>query len=168
MTELPNIASETPIEQVTALLQRAQTADAIALARDLLDRGIETPLLLNLRAYWLESQNRVADALLDLQRAHQLAPTDAVVLNALGLCLAQLGRMAEASVAFRRSADLAPEFGPAHYNAGWTLEELGELDRAQQAFIEAARLNPSSADPLGRLAALAARRGQWETAPRRE
>ena len=162
MTDTVKTAPETLIEEVTALLQRAQTAEAVELARDILNRGIETPLLLNLRAFWLEGQNRAAEALADLQRAHQLTPSDPMVLNALGLCFAKLGRMGEALAAFRRCAELAPEFGPAHYNCGWTLEELGELDSARDAFNEAARLNPSAADPLGRLAALAARRGQWE------
>src|ERR1700723_1620436 len=101
MTKSLELAPETLVETITGLLQRAQTAEAVQLARDGLDRGIEAPLLLNLRAYWLEGQNRVADAHADLQRAHQLAPSDPMVLNALGLCLAKLGRAEEALTAFR-------------------------------------------------------------------
>src|SRR5271155_2570623 len=122
---------ETAVARATELLQRAQTAEAIALARDCLDRGVEAPLFLNLRAYWLEGQNRPAAALEDLQRAHELAPSDPMVLNALGLCLAKLGRLEEAVAAFRECTELAPDFAPAHYNCGWSLEELGELDRAR-------------------------------------
>ena len=164
MTEASEITPETAVERVTALLQRAQTAEAIVLARETLDRGIEAPLLLNLRAYWLEGENRPAEALIDLERAHALAPTDPTVANALGLCLAKLGRLEEAASAFQRCAALAPDFAPAHFNCGWSLEELGELDRARDAFLEAARLNPKFVEPLGRLAALAARRGAWENA----
>lgn len=153
-----------PLEQVTALLERSRLAEAVQAARDALARGVEAPLLLNLRAYWLESENRPAEALADLRRAHELAPADPMVLNALGLCLAKLGRMDEALAAFRQCVELAPDFGPAHFNCGWTFEELGELDSAQRSFEDAARLDPHSADPLGRLAALAARRGQWDTA----
>ncbi|HTW35986.1 MAG TPA: sulfotransferase [Rhizomicrobium sp.] len=157
-------ALETAVARATELLQRAQTTEAVALARECLDRGVEAPLLLNLRAYWLEGQNRPVDALKDLQRAHELAPSDPMVLNALGLCLAKLGRLEEAVAAFRKCSELAPDFAPAHYNCGWSLEELGELDRARDAFLETARLNPQAVDPLGRLAALAARRGQWQNA----
>jgi len=150
-----------PVEQVTALLQRSQLAEAIQAARDALDRGVEAPVLLNLRAYWLEGENRPGEALSDLQRAHEMAPTDPIVLNALGLCLAKLGRLEEANAAFRHCVALAPEFAPAHFNCGWTFEELGELDEAQQAFEAAARIDPRSPDSMGRLAALAARRGRW-------
>jgi tetratricopeptide (TPR) repeat protein len=163
MTEASDIAPESVVKQVTGLLELGQTAQAIELARTNLDRGIEAPLLLNLRAYWLEGQNRPAEALRDLERARELAPTDIAVLNALGLCLAKLGRLEEAAEAFQQCARLAPEFAPAHYNAGWSLEDLGELDRARDAFLEAARLNPQVVDPLARLATLAARRGQWES-----
>ena len=162
MSEAPGPAAI--VQDVTALLERQELDKAIALARDALGRGLEAPLLLNLRAYWLEGQGRPADALADLQRASELAPQDPVILNALGLCLAKLGRTDEAYVAFRQCAELAPQFGPAHFNCGWTLEELGELDRARQAFEAAARLDPRGADPYGRLAALAARRGQWDAA----
>jgi tetratricopeptide (TPR) repeat protein len=162
MSEAPGPAAI--VQHVTGLLQRSEIDEAIATARDALDRGVEAPLLLNLRAFWLEGQNRPADALLDLRRAKELAPADPMILNALGLCLAKLGRIDEAYPAFRQCAELAPDFGPAHFNCGWTLEELGELDRARQAFEEAARLDPGGADPHGRLAALAARRGQWDAA----
>lgn len=164
MTNALDINLETVVDQATGLLQRGQTAAAIALARESLDRGIEAPLLLNLRAFWLESENRPAEALRDLNRAHELAPSDPMVLNALGLCLAKLSRLEEAADAFQQCARLAPEFAPAHYNCGWSLEELGELDRARDAFLAVVRLNPQSAEPLGRLATLAVRRGRWEEA----
>jgi tetratricopeptide (TPR) repeat protein len=164
MTEAIEIERESAVKQVTGLLQRGQTAEAVALATASLERGIEAPLLLNLRAYWLEGQNRPAEALRDLERAHALAPTDVAVLNALGLCYAKLGRLEEAAAAFQECATLAPAFAPAHYNSGWSLEDLGELDRAHDAFLEAVRINPQAVDPLARLAALAARRGQWDSA----
>ncbi len=160
MSEAPGPAAI--IQDVTALLQRQEIDKAVAAAKDALDRGFEAPLLLNLRAYWLEGQNRPADALVDLYRARELAPEDPMILNALGLCLGKLGRTDEAYLAFRQCAELAPGFGPAHFNCGWTSEELGELERARMAFEEAARLDPKGADAHGRLAALAARRGQWD------
>ena len=162
MSEAPG--PEAIVAEVTALLQRSELDKAVASARDALDRGFEAPLLLNLRAFWLEGQNRPADALLDLRRAHDLAPGDPAILNALGLCLGKLGRTDEAYLAFRQCAEAMPDFAPAHFNCGWTLEELGELEKARLAFEEAARLDPRGADPQGRLASLAARRGQWDRA----
>ena len=162
MSEIPDSAET--LRQVTTLLERSDVAGALVLARDALGRGIEAPLLLNLRAYWLESESRPADALVDLRRAHELAPQDPMVLNALGLCLAKLGKFEEAVGTFRQCVDLAPDFGPAHFNAGWTAEEIGEFDQAKASFEAAARLAAQTPDPWGRLAALAARRGQWQEA----
>lgn len=152
------------VREAVALLERGDVAAATGLARDALDRDIEAPLLLNLRAFWLEGQNRVSDALADLRRAHALAPSDPIVLNALGLCLAKVGKTEEAMKAFRDCAALAPQFGPAHFNAGWTAEDLGDFEIAAEEFEKAAGLMPQSADPEGRLAALAARRGRWDEA----
>jgi len=162
MSEAPG--PEAVVAEVTALLQRSEIDKAIARAREALAQGFEAPLLLNLRAFWLEGQNRPADALIDLRRARELAPRDPMILNALGLCLGKLGRTDEAYLAFRDCAEIVPDFAPAHFNSGWTLEELGELEKARLAFEEAARLDPRGADPQGRLASLAARRGQWERA----
>ncbi len=150
------------VRDVAALLEQGKLPDAVARAREALDDGVEAPLLLNLRAYWLEGQKRPREALADLERAWVLSPDDPAILNALGLCLARLGRNVDAATAFRKCAELAPEFAPAHFNSGWTLEDMGELDRARQAFEEAARLNPHSADPWAHLASLAARRGRWD------
>jgi len=162
MSEVRTADTAAIVQEVTALLARSEVAQAVDLARKALDSGAEAPLLLNLRAYWLESQNRTRDALTDLTRARAIAPGDPMVLNALGLCLAKLGKLDEAGEAFQQCVALAPEFAPGHFNCGWSLEELGEFDRARDAFEAAARIDSRSPDPLGRLAALAARRGQWD------
>lgn len=154
------------VNEVTGLLERSQVPEAIARARRALDEGVEAPLLLNLRAYWLEGQKRPLEALKDLERAEALSPKDPAIVNALGLCLANLGRMEEALTRFQTCAVLAPTFVPARYNCGWALEELGALEKAREAFEEATRLDPNAPAPLARLASLAARRGQWNEARR--
>ena len=164
MAGMSAVSPEEIESEIVALLERSEVAEAVGRARQALDRRIETPLLLNLRAFWLEGENRPAEALVDLQRARALAPQDPAIANALGLCLAKLGRLEEAYAAFRSSAELAPGFGPAHFNCGWSLEDLGELDAAREAFEAAARTDAKWPDPPARLAALAARRGQWELA----
>jgi len=146
------------VEQSLADLPRA-----ITLAREALAKGVVHPLLLNLRAYWLESQGRNREALGDLQAAHSLAPKDAMVLNALGLCLAKLERPFEAANAFEEAAALKPNFASAHFNHGWASEAAGELAAAARSFETAFRLEPR-AEPLGRLAWLATRRAAWRDA----
>ena len=152
------------LRQVEAAAQGGDIGHAVTLAREALAHGVESPLVLNLRAYWHEQEGRNADALADLQRAQQLAPDDVLILNALGLAHARLGNMAEAVQAFTRAIDRDPDFGPAHFNKGWASEDLGELDTAKRCFARALELRPSSADPLARLAGLAVRAGDWDAA----
>ena len=137
---------------------------ATALAREALADGIEHPLLLNLRAYWHEAEGRDAEAFADLARANELSPGDISILNALGLSHAKAGRLTEAIRCFDSIIQIQPDFGPAHFSRGWVSEDLGELDAARESFARAAALKPQAAEPWARLAALAARTGDWPAA----
>jgi tetratricopeptide (TPR) repeat protein len=156
----------TRLEEIRAAVQVPDLVRAVALARLALAEGREHPLVLNLHAWWLEQQGRVQEALADLKRAHALAPDDAIVGNALGLCLARLGRLWDARQLFRETARNDPDFASAHFNHGWVAEELGLLSEARAALLRAEQLNPASASAPARLGYLAARTGDHETARR--
>lgn len=157
-------SDERRLADVLAALQAQDVPRATALAREVLAAGFEHPLLLNLRAYWHEAEGRDLEAFGDLQRAHELAPNDISVLNALGLAHGRAGRMLEAARLFDSIIALQPDFVPAYFNKGWASEELGSLDIARECFGHAAELNPGSGDAWARLAALAVRVGDWESA----
>jgi len=154
------------LREIQAAVEAPDIARAVDLSRKALADGREHPLLLNLRAYWLEQQGRAREALADLQRARILAPDDALVANALGLCLARLNRFWDARAAFRDAANLQQDLAPAHFNLGWVSEELGLLEEARHAFLRAEQLDPASAAPPARLAYLAARSADIESARR--
>lgn len=142
---------------------RAKDIDrAVRHAVTALASGVEHPLLLNLRAHWHEQAGRVPEALADLERAQALAPTDASVANARGLCLARLGRMDKAFSAFAQAAEWAPELAPAHFNKGWSSEVLGDLDVARRSYDKALELAPGHAEAAAAASLLAARRGDAE------
>jgi tetratricopeptide (TPR) repeat protein len=149
------------IDAVIAAVEAGDRAGATALARAALDRGNRQPLFLNLRAFWHEQNGRLSAALADLEHAHALAPDDVPVLNALGLCRDRLGRAREAFDAFDRAVALAPGFAPALMNRGRVLEALGDFDRAAISYGSALKLGHNA---HAELAALAARRADWETA----
>jgi tetratricopeptide (TPR) repeat protein len=154
------------LREIQAAVEAPDLARAVGLARQALADGREHPLLLNLRAYWLEQQGRAREALADLERARTLAPEDALVANALGLCLARLNRFWDAREAFHDASNLQPDLAPAHFNLGWVSEELGLLEEARHAFVRAEQLDPASAAPPARLAYLAARSADIESARR--
>ena len=155
------------VEGVAAALQKNDQAQAIRLARSALDLGLVHPLLLNLRAFWLEGRGRMNDALADLERARDLVPDDVPVLNALGLAYTKLHRPIEAAKEFEKVIALQPDFTPVYFNHGWACELWGELNKAKQSYeIAVARSQGTrdSAEPLARLATLAVRRGDWAEA----
>jgi len=138
----------------------------MSLATAALERGVEHPLFLNLRALGFEREQRYAEALGDLQRAHVLAPGDVSTLNALGLCFANIERPAEAIEAYDAGIAIKPDFAPLHFNRGWAFEMLGSLDEARASYERAQALAPHDATATAHLAALAARRGDWVEARR--
>ncbi len=149
------------LEQVNSAMQAADVARATTLARDALAAGAVHPDLLNLRAFWFESEGRDAEAFADLQRASMLAPESIGIRYALGVAHAKAQRHREAIACFDAVIAREPNFGPAHFNKGWASEALGDLHAARDCFARAHELTPANAEPLAGMAALAVRAGDW-------
>jgi len=152
------------LQEIQSAVQADQLPRATELARDGLERGLVHPLLLHLRAHWLSDCERYGEALRDLEEAQRLAPDDPRIQNGVGECLVKDERFADAVDAFNRAIALWPEFPLAHQNRGFALESLGEHKLAEEAYRRAAALDSSFADPLARLAGLAAARADWNEA----
>ncbi len=149
------------LARVTAALNAKNIGLAADLATKAIAAGLENPLFLNLRAFRLENEGCDAEALSDLRRAAVLAPHDPHVLNALGLAYARCGLHDDAVKAFEAAIAEEPDFSQAHFNNGWSREEAGDLATAKQCYLRAHETQRNAAEPLGRLASLAARRGAW-------
>jgi tetratricopeptide (TPR) repeat protein len=149
------------LTRVTAALAAKNIDLAAELASQAIADGLESPLFLNLRAFRLENEGCDAAALSDLRRAAVLAPRDPHVLNALGLAYARCGHHDDALKAFEAAVAEEPGFSQAHFNNGWSREEVGDLATAKQCYLRAHETQRNAAEPLGRLASLAARRGAW-------
>ena len=149
------------LEQVNAAMRAADVARATSLARDALAAGAVHPDLLNLRAFWFESEGRDAEAFADLQRASLLAPDSIAIRYALGLAHAKAERHHDAIGCFDAVIARDPNFGPAHFNKGWASEALGDLHGARDCYARAHELTPGNAEPLAGMATLAVRSGDW-------
>ena len=116
MTDTPAPAPLALADRLPAVGEAIRAGDmarAFALAREGLDLGQEHPGLLGLRSLWLEQQGKYESALLDIDRALELAPLDPATLNAKGLVLDRLQRQRDALEAFRTATEVAPRFAPA-------------------------------------------------------
>lgn len=152
------------IGDVAAAIQRADMQRATELAMKGLKSGLRHPLLFNIRAQFLEAQGRDREALDDLEHAHSLAPDDAGVLEALGLLQLRLGMGLRARATFARLLASRPSYAYGYYCAGLSAEAVGDLVAADRHFRSSDRLDPRRATTLSRIAAIAARRGQWADA----
>jgi len=154
------------LRDIQEALQAKDFDRAVALARAALDGGFVHPMLLNLRAYWLEEQQRHKEACADLQRARELAPQSVPVLNALGLCLVNCSRPQDAVEAFAAALAVQPDFLPARFNLAWASEMTGNLAAAREEYREVIRRQPEHLNALAGLALLSTRLGDWEAARR--
>lgn len=152
------------IREIRAAVAARKLPTAIALARQALDAGFEHAQLLHLRSTWLEQQGRPLEALVDLERAHQLDPADIAVLMALGFLLAQLQRPLLARKAFERAAELRPDLPGPRLQVGWVCENTGQVDAARKAYDTVLDIEPGHAYALGRQAMIAAQQGEWANA----
>ncbi len=152
------------VAQVTQLFESGKIEPAMDMARAALANGITHPMLLRVRAYWLEQNNHLREAVADLQRAISIAPGHSTLHNALGVCLGKLGRWNEAVAEFETAVALSPRFIAAQYGLATALEGVGDLSGSEAALKRVLELNPSYTDALSDLANLAARRGHWEEA----
>jgi len=154
------------VRQISDLVRARNIPLATQVARTALDEGVVHPLLLGLRAHWLDDQGRDGEALADLEGAIGLAPEDAPLRNSYGQLLSKLGRWDQAVGAFERAVALKPDFAPAFRNLGYARQGAGDLRGAETAFRRAYELAPDDAEPLSHLAHIASRRSEWDAARR--
>jgi len=98
----------------------------------------------NLGSLLLE-QGQTNDALPPLQKAAELAPSNAYCHLKLGMTYRKLGRLNEAQQELEKATQLDPENAAAHYQLGRTLKENNSLTRAQAEFDRAAELQARAA-----------------------
>jgi tetratricopeptide (TPR) repeat protein len=150
--------------EVEAAIIAGELGRALSLAEKALAEGLTHPALFNLRAYKAELEGRFEASLADLRAAHALAPGDASILNAMGICCTRLGQYEEAVDALAKATALAPDFAQAWNNRGLAELAHGDLLAARTSFETAAALQPEFAEPRGQLALMAARRGDHDEA----
>jgi tetratricopeptide (TPR) repeat protein len=152
------------LEPVVAAVRNNDLATAKRLARQALDRGLEHPMLLNLRALEAEEAGHLKQALADLRRAHLLAPRDFAILNACGVTLTRMERYNEALNCYDQALAIEPRFAPGWFNRGWALERVGEKGQAELAYARAVELKPDHVLAWACLAFLSASRGDAKNA----
>lgn len=97
---------------------------------------------------------RPTEALLPLQQAVALHPSDSAILHDLGSVCLQTGRSTEAVAAFQAALAANPRFASASLHLGMALQAQGDAAAALAAYHHATELLPSLAEARFRAAAL--------------
>jgi len=151
-------------QQVSDAVAAGDLARAFETASAAFRAGQRHPAFHNARALWFQEQGRFPDALIEFEQALTLAPRDATLLNAIGLCYVRCNRAAEGVAAFDKAIETAPWLALTYFRKGWALEGTGDREAARAAYEKAVELEPDYPDALAGLASLAARDGKTDVA----
>jgi tetratricopeptide (TPR) repeat protein len=151
---------------VEAALARGERGRAIDLAIAAMGRGLEHPLTHRLVAEGLEEEGRMEDAAGVFHGATVLAPRDVEARIAFAKILIKIGQAQDALSACEEALAIDPKAYGACMSAGDASLALRDLVNATRYYERAADLGPDRGEPVGALAALAARRGDAGTARR--
>ena len=149
------------IEQALAVGDIAQAA---ALAETALAQNQVDPMFLNLAAWQREERGDYAGAHRLLRKALALAPGDVLVMGAIGAVLRKEHRLPEALAVLDRVVTAEPRHSAAWLERGYTLEALKSESAAVESYKRALALDPNLAPALGKLADIAAKRGDADMA----
>jgi len=137
---------------------------AAMLAEVALGLGQSDPMVLNLAAWRREEAGDYAGAHRLLKKALDLAPGDVAVLGAIGAVLRKESRLGEALAVLDQVVAAEPRHVAAWLERGYTLEALRDEAAAAQSYSRALAIDPNLAPALGKLADIAAKKGDRETA----
>ena len=150
--------------RIEQALAAGDIAQAAALAEAALAQGQVDPMFLNLAAWQREEKGDYAGAHRLLQKALALAPGDVLVMGAIGAVLRKEHRFGEALAVLDQVVTAEPRHAAAWLERGYTLEALKSDSAAVESYHRAIALDPNLAPALGKLADIAARRGDADSA----
>lgn len=165
----PSLENGARLARAISARDRGDYARAAALFGELARSHPENSLLQMELGWALAQTERIAPALVALERAAQLAPEDERSHYLHGWVLVSAKRYADAVVAYRRSLALDPDGGETHYELGRTLGLLAGDKEASDLLPDAIshvrraiELRPTEAKYYDELGNLLGGSGQFE------
>ncbi len=152
------------VEQASAALSRADIPGARAIARPVLDAGLEHPFLIRVEALWLHQNGELQEALRTYHHARSLDPQDPMILNGIAGVVAAMGQNAAALKLLEASLALAPQLDATHYLKAWILETVRDFAGARASYEQALHFNPGHVEAWAGLATSCARLGDYASA----
>ncbi len=117
--------------------------DTQSLAKHMLTKTPDAPLVHNMLGLELQSQNKLEQAISQYRHALQFKPDYVEAHNNLGIALQLQGKIDEAIKHFRQAIQINPAYAEAYYNMGITFRAQGKLDQAINCYRQALQLKPN-------------------------
>lgn len=150
--------------RIEQALARGDIDGAARVAEGALAAGQVDPLVLNLAAWRREEAGDYPGAHRLLRQALALSPGDILVLGSIGAVLRKEHRLDEALAVLDRVVAAEPRHGAAWLERGYVLEALRSEAAAVESYKSALALDPNLAPALGKLADIAAKKGERDQA----
>ncbi|MDC9824849.1 tetratricopeptide repeat protein [Devosia sp. ZB163] len=137
--------TETQLAKALALIRRGASAEAESLLRSALEAVQPSAEALNLLAFSIQQQGRLAESVEIWAEATRLEPTRSELFSNLAGAQLALRREAEAAASARQAINLDPSRADAHANLGGALRRLGQWEEAVSHLRRASELRPDFA-----------------------
>jgi tetratricopeptide (TPR) repeat protein len=99
----------------------------------------------------LRDRGHYQAAILEYEKAHEMAPYSIKVLNKLGLCYYLAGEYEKSVGPLEKAIEIAPDYSTSHVNLGRSLFKLEKYDKAKEVFEQVLEINPFNPIPYGYL-----------------
>jgi radical SAM superfamily enzyme YgiQ (UPF0313 family)/Flp pilus assembly protein TadD len=133
------------IGALMSLFDQQRYSEAELLARSMTTRFPHYGFIWKVLGVALKQMGRNADALVSMQKAVALTPTDPDASNILGVILYDMKRLDEAEASYRRALKAKPDHVEAHSNLGNILKDTGRLAEAELNYRRALQMRPDYA-----------------------
>ena len=138
------IPDQSEIDALMALYRHGRTIEVEAIAQSLTQRFPKHGFSWKILGVVQQHHGRYRGALVALQKAAELLPSDVEAHSNLGFALNAQGRFVEAETSYRRAIMIAPDSFFAHCNLGYALYSQGKP--AETSFRRALEINPDFAE----------------------
>jgi len=148
------IPSPQEIDTLVGMFNQGRFTEAASIAQAMTERFPLHEFGWKALGALFKQMGRSADALVPMQKAAALSPSDVEAHYNLGVTLQDMGRFLEAEGSYRRALKINPNYADAHVNLGVILQELGRLDEAEASYRRALQIKPDYAKAHSNLGAI--------------
>ncbi len=156
--------TQAEIQTLLKFFQAGQLPEAEVLAKALVKKYPDVPIIHNVLGSSLAGQGKFSEAIEPFKKLAAIDPKSPELQFNLALMQTNSGQHEEAVLNYRKAIALMPKFVDAHYNLGTALQALGKHEEAAASYRKAIEIQPGFFEAHGNLGAVLQAQGKLEEA----